>query len=188
MRPEVLLFDVNETLLDVKALAPRFTAAFGNADLLPDWFGLLLRYSLEVTVTGDYRPFDELAVGALVTSAARADMPIDLDEATALVDAMSEMPAHPDVASGLEQLKSAGFRLATLTNSRPDVAIDQLKYASIDGYFEAALSVESVGRFKPHPDTYVYAADTLGVPIERCTLVAAHDWDCLLYTSPSPRD
>ena len=32
---DVLVFDVNETLLNVRALAPRFEAALGEAALLP---------------------------------------------------------------------------------------------------------------------------------------------------------
>lgn len=177
MTADVLLFDVNETMLDVKALAPKFTEMFGDADLLGEWFALLLRYSLDVTTTGDYRPFDELAAGALVTTATRAGKAIHADQATALADAMAELPAHPDVADALWTLKASGFRLATLTNSRLDVVRSQLEFAELDSFFDTVLSVETVERFKPHPDTYLYAASQLGVPIGAITMVAAHDWD-----------
>ncbi len=177
MTADVLLFDVNETLLDVKALGSGFAATFGDADLLPKWFGMLLRYSLEVSVTGDYRSFDELAVGALMTTATSAGKPIAIEEATGLVDAMSQLPAHPDVADGLAGLKAYGFKLATLTNSRLDVAHAQLSSAGLDSYFDMVMSVETVERFKPHPDTYAYAATQLDVPIGAITMVAAHDWD-----------
>jgi 2-haloacid dehalogenase len=177
MRNDALVFDVNETLLDVTALAPRFAAAFPDRDLLPEWFGLLLRYSLEVTVTGDYRPFDELAVGALVTTAARAETPISGQEARALVDGMVDLPAHPDVPEGLAMLREAGFRLATLTNSRTEVVRSQLANAGIISHFDEVLSVETVRRFKPHPNTYRHAAEALGLPVDRMTMIAAHDWD-----------
>ena len=177
MAADVLLFDVNETLLDVKALAKNFTATFGDADLLGEWFGMLLRYSLEVSVTGDYHSFDELAVGALMTSATRVGKPVSVEDATALVGAMSELPPHPDVVDGLAALKQYGFKLATLTNSRLDVAHAQLGFAGIESYFDAVMSVETVQRFKPHGDTYRYAAEQLDVPIGAITMVAAHDWD-----------
>jgi hypothetical protein len=45
VHPDLLAFGVNETLLDVTALAPRFAAAFPGSDLLAEWFGPLLRYS-----------------------------------------------------------------------------------------------------------------------------------------------
>ncbi|WP_407156536.1 hypothetical protein [Bradyrhizobium sp. STM 3557] len=46
------------------------------------------------------------------------------------------MPAHPDVPAGLKQLKDAGFRLVTLSNSLQGAQIIQLRHAGIDGYFE----------------------------------------------------
>ena len=177
MTADVLLFDVNETLLDVKALGSAFEATLGDKALLPDWFGMLLRYSLEVSVTGDYRSFDELAISALMTSSTRAGKSLSPEEAAGLVDAMSQLPAHPDVAQGLAALKAYGFRLATLTNSRLDVAHQQLENAGLDSYFDTVMSVETVQRFKPHPATYRYAAEQLDVPIEAITMVAAHDWD-----------
>jgi len=74
-------------------------------------------------------------------------------------------------------LKQYGFRLATLTNSRLDVAHAQLEFAGLDSYFDPTMSVETVQRFKPHADTYHYGAEQLGVPIGAITMVAAHDWD-----------
>ena len=177
MTADVLLFDVNETLLDVRALGSAFDATFGDRALLPEWFGLLLRYSLEVSVTGDYSSFDALAVSALMTSSTRAGKSLSTEEAAGMVDAMSQLPAHPDVADGLAALKDYGFRLATLTNSRLDVAHAQLSSAGLDSYFDTVMSVETVQRFKPHPATYQYAAEQLDVPMGAITMVAAHDWD-----------
>jgi len=177
MVADVLLFDVNETLLDVRAMSPAFTETFGDAELLPKWFGTLLRYSLEVSVTGDYRSFDELAAGALMTTATSAGKSVTIDQATTVVATMSQLPAHSDVADGLGLLKQYGFRLATLTNSRLDVAHAQLEFAGLDSYFDTIMSVETVQRFKPHADTYHYGAEQLGVPIGAITMVAAHDWD-----------
>ena len=53
MKP-ILVFDVNETLLDVRAMSAGFEETFGDSTLLGEWFSTLLRYSLEVSVTGDY--------------------------------------------------------------------------------------------------------------------------------------
>jgi len=46
VRPDVLVFDVNKTLLDFTALAPRLAAAFPGSDLLAEWFGLVDRLTL----------------------------------------------------------------------------------------------------------------------------------------------
>src|ERR1700688_98306 len=48
MKPKVLVFDVNQTLLDVNALRPHFERVFGDGAVLLEWFVLLLQYSLVV--------------------------------------------------------------------------------------------------------------------------------------------
>jgi hypothetical protein len=45
-RRRVLVFDVNETMLDINALVPHFTRAFGDGQVLRQWFSTLLLYSM----------------------------------------------------------------------------------------------------------------------------------------------
>jgi 2-haloacid dehalogenase len=172
-----IVFDVNETLLDLQAMHPGFDAAFGSPDLIAPWFGQLLRHSLVATVTARYRPFDQLAVDALVLVATKAGIELSPTAAAEVVAQMRRLPPHPDVRPALERLRDAGFRIATLTNSPPAVLDDQLRNAGIDDLFTETLSVHPVQRFKPHPATYRSGADRLGVPIDQIRLVAAHDWD-----------
>jgi 2-haloacid dehalogenase len=174
---KTILFDVNETLLDLAGLRPRFRKAFGSDELVASWFGQLLRHSMVATLTDAYQPFDVLAVDALQIVAAKAGTTLSDSEATYVVDGMRELSPHPDVHSALTSLREHGFRLLTLTNSPPDMLADQLGFADIRDLFDDTLSVDAVGKFKPHPDTYRYAADSIGVPIGEVRLVAAHDWD-----------
>lgn len=176
---EALVFDVNETLLDVGALAPAFRSAFGSEELLPTWFGRMLRDSLLATVTAHYRRFDEIGTSALQAVAREAGVELDEVAAAAVVDGMRSLPAHPDVPEALERLVAAGFRLVTLTNSAPDVIADQLRNSDLDEYFEQQISVDAVRVFKPHPATYAHAAAQLGTPMGNVRLVAAHDWDVI---------
>jgi 2-haloacid dehalogenase len=89
------------------------------------------------------------------------------------------MPVHPDVPAGLKQLKDAGFRLVTLTNSPPDPQTSPLKHAGIDAWFERSFSVDSVRRFKPAPQVYHMVAEELNVPLTSICMVAAHVWDTI---------
>jgi 2-haloacid dehalogenase len=74
-------------------------------------------------------------------------------------------------------MKQAGFRLYTLTNSAAAVMESQIKHAGIDQYFDGRLSVEQLNVYKPHPRTYHWAANEVGVPIGNCMLIAVHGWD-----------
>jgi 2-haloacid dehalogenase len=66
---EILIFDVNETLLNLRVLRPHFERSFGSEQVMAEWFGLMLRLSLVATVTRTYRPFDELGRDALAMTA-----------------------------------------------------------------------------------------------------------------------
>jgi hypothetical protein len=48
----VLVFDVNETLLDLGALDPHFERVFGDAAVRREWFATMLQSALLLTVTG----------------------------------------------------------------------------------------------------------------------------------------
>ena len=128
-------------------------------------------------MTDAYQPFDVLAVDALESVSRGSGRVLAPGIAASVVDEMRRLPAHPDVRPALEELRTAGFTIATLTNSPPPVLADQLRNAGIAELFDSALSVDPVARFKPHPDTYRSAAQRLAVPIETIRLVAAHDWD-----------
>ena len=175
----VLVFDVNETLLDVSALVPAFRDVVGSDALLPIWFGRMLRDSLLATITARYRRFDELGTAALAAVAREAGIEMDNVTAAEVVDGMRSLPAHSEVPGALQRLAGAGFRLATLTNSAPDVIADQLRNSGLEEYFEHQISVEAVRLFKPHPVTYAHAAERLGVDIQGIRLIAAHDWDAI---------
>jgi 2-haloacid dehalogenase len=89
------------------------------------------------------------------------------------------MPAHADVPVGLKQLKDAGFRLITLSNSPQGVQIAQLRHAGIEGYFERLLSADLVRRFKPAPQMYHMAAEELFVSTAAICVLSTHLWDNL---------
>src|SRR6266550_6212057 len=56
-KSKVLVFDVNQTLLDLNALRPHFVRVFGDGKVLDEWFALLLQYSLVVSVADAYSDF-----------------------------------------------------------------------------------------------------------------------------------
>ena len=172
-----IVFDVNETLLDLRAMRTRFNAAFGSPDLLAPWFGQLLRHSLVATLTNTYAPFDVLGVDALQLVAAKAGIDVSEDNAAHVVDGMRHLPPHQDVRPAITQLREHGFRIATLTNSPLHLLTDQLANAEITDLFDMTMTIEPVRKFKPHPDTYRSGAKRLGVDISEMRLVAAHDWD-----------
>jgi 2-haloacid dehalogenase len=106
-------------------------------------------------------------------------IPIQHTDVVELGMRAATMPAHPDVPAGLKQLKDAGFRLVTLSNSPQGAQIIQLTHAGIDGYFERLLSVDLVRRYKPAPQVYHMAAEELYASTAEICMVSTHVWDTL---------
>ena len=173
----VIVFDVNETLLDLNSLKPQFEALFGTPSVLASWFSQLLHNALLATVLEDYRDFGELALAALDSVAARRGVRLSQEDKDSLFNTLQTLEPHPDVTESLDKLKHAGFRLAALSNSPYRVLTKQLSHARLAGYFDMALSVDEVKRFKPHPAVYRMAATRLGVAPADLRMVAAHAWD-----------
>ncbi len=173
----VLVFDVNETLLDLAALDEPFEKVFGSAYVRRQWFDQFIRSMLTTTASGPYVPFPKIGRAALDTVAQRRGRAVTDDEAKAVLSRIRALPAHLDARPALEDLRAHGFRLATLTNSTADVAEAQLAHAGLRDLFEQVLSADAVRRLKPAPEPYRMAAERLGVSVDQVRLVAAHDWD-----------
>jgi 2-haloacid dehalogenase len=173
----VIVFDVNETLLDLKALDSVFVDIFGDATVRQEWFNQLLQSALVTTVTGNYVDFGKVGMAALEMVANRKNVSLADEHREALKQTMHQLPPHPEVREALTQLRDSGFRLATLTNSTAQVSEAQIAYAGLSDMFEAMLSADSAGRLKPAAEPYRWAAESLGVDTSDIRLVAAHAWD-----------
>ena len=174
---KVVVFDSNETLLDLSALDPAFTAAFGDPSARKEWFRQVVELFFTATIVDRYRPFDRLADEALTMVAEWRGATVTQDGRRGIMSAMLAARAHADVAPALERLVAAGIRIAVLTNSTSSAVQAQAGHAGIAGYFERLLSVDAVQCYKPGRGAYEFAARELGVQPGEIRLVATHAWD-----------
>lgn len=177
--PSILVFDVNETLLDITTLEPLFARVFADPGVLREWFAQLILYSQSMSLSGIYAPFGSLAVAVLKMIGSIHRKPVTAADAEELQWRIKTMPAHAEVYDSLVRLKNAGFRLVTLTNSSSDTRPDALDRAGLSELLEHRFSVETVRRFKPAPEVYHQVCDTLQAAPANLCLVAAHTWDTL---------
>ena len=177
-RPHAIIFDMNETLLDLAPLREAVNKAFDNPGGFRQWFGQLLLHSQTATLTNQYFNFSTIAdVVYDMTATMLGTKPLGDEKKHELAQLFTSLPAHPDVAPGLARLRDAGFRLFTLTNSSPADTQKQLEAAGIREYFEQGYSVEPVRLYKPHPAPYLYVAEQAGLQPAQCLMAAAHGWD-----------
>lgn len=178
--PRVLVFDVNETLLDIESMAPLFDELFGDRRVLREWFNQLVLYSMTATLSNSYVDFATLAGGVLRMLADIHHAHVTDDDVARLAAGMRTMPAYADAVEGLNQLRDNGFRLATLTNSpHPPGLPTALENAGLAEFFEQRFTVDACQAFKPAPSVYRYVCSELDVTPADCLMVASHVWDLL---------
>jgi 2-haloacid dehalogenase len=173
----LVVFDINETLLDLRALDSIFIELTGTRDARREWFDLLIHTALTVTATGRYEDFSSIGAACLRAVALRHGRTATEADRRALGDGMRALPPHPEVPAELERLAAAGSDLLALGNSPLAVVEDQLRNAGLREYFAAVASAEQAQALKPNPAAYHLVADVTGSPLSTATLVAAHDWD-----------
>lgn len=179
--PKVIIFDVNETLLDLAPLKKSVGEALGGReDLLPLWFSTMLHYSLAETLSDEYHDFGEIGSAALVMVAQMQGIELSYEQArTAIVTPLGSLPPHADVKPGLESLSKGHYKIVSLTNSSFKGVEKQFENAGLTDFFDKRYSVEAIGKYKPHPDTYKMVLSDLAVKPEEALMVAAHPWDLM---------
>jgi len=175
-----LVFDVNETLLDLETLTPQFVRIFGDGRVMREWFAQLILYSEALTLAGKYVAFGELGGAVLEMVGSTRRQRVTAEDVLAVRQAIASMPCHPEVPGALRRLRDAGFRLCTLTNNPVATAKEQLERAGLADFFDQQFSVDgSVHRYKPAPETYRCVEHQLGIASCNCCMIACHTWDTL---------
>ena len=176
----IIVFDVNETLLDLNTLRPTFDRIFNDPAAMRLWFADLITYSEALTLSGFYVPFADIGGAVLRMLADTRGITISEADGAELTDRFATMPPHPEVPAALRRLRDHGFRLFTLTNNTLEISVRQLEQAGVIDVFERRFSVdETVRRYKPAPETYHSVAAALKVDPGDICLIACHVWDTI---------
>ena len=173
-RPEVVAFDVNETLLDLAPVRAALIEAGEPATLLPTVFARTLLTGFAATAVGSWCAFRDAFDAAL-----QQESDLGPDARATVIEGFRELAPHPDVGSALRRLKEGGFRVVTLSHGSPGIAEAGLERGGISALAERSMSSEAIRAWKPSREAYLWAAGSCGVAPDRMALVAAHGWDVL---------
>jgi 2-haloacid dehalogenase len=174
-RPNVVVFDVLETLLNLDPLAARLEEVGQPAALLGPWFMRFQRDSMALTLAGDAAPFEPVARQALRTETRHMLSEADIDHVLA---GFATLPAFEDAVPALRTLSQAQITVGCLTVGTPANTRRFLEGAGLGEFVDHVITAQAAGVWKPHPEIYRFAAERMDTPIERMALVAVHAWDC----------
>lgn len=172
------VFDAYGTLFDYAS------AAAGCRDVLGDklesltaiWRDKQLQYTWLRAVQGRHADFQQVTGDALDFALATLGL-TNTALRGRLMGLYLKLDAFPEVPAMLRRLRSAGMMTAILSNGTPAMLEAAVKNAKLTGLFDAVLSVEEVGVYKPHPKVYQLAVDRLGVPAPAISFQSSNAWD-----------
>jgi 2-haloacid dehalogenase len=175
---QACVFDAYGTLFDYASAAAKCQDRLGD-DLAPFaamWRDKQLNYTWLRAAQGRHADFWQVTSDALDFT--MESFGID-DHAlrTRLMNLYLTLDPFSEIDSVLARLTGAGIKLAILSNGTPAMLDAAVKNAKLDTYFDAIISVEEAGVFKPSPKVYRLAVNRLGVAAEKILFQSANAWD-----------
>jgi len=176
----IYVFDAYGTLFDVHAAIARHRAVAGaEAERFSEiWRTKQLEYTWTLTLAGHYLDFWTLTERALDYAFARVPS-VDRALRPRLLEAYLKLDAFAEVPPALAALKTAGARLAILSNGSPRMLGAAVEAAGLTALFDAVLSVHAVRVYKPRPEVYALVTHGLDVSAQEVTFVSSNRWDVM---------
>ncbi|NJD36313.1 MAG: haloacid dehalogenase type II [Betaproteobacteria bacterium] len=175
---DACVFDAYGTLFDFNSAASAARDELGDdwqrlsdlwrlKQLQYTWLRGLAQHHADLwQVTGDALDF---ALGTL-----RIQEPVLRER---LMNLYLQLSTYPEVPAMLRELKDRGMKLAILSNGSPPMLAAVVRNSGLDDAFDAVLSVEEVGVYKPHPSVYGLAAERLQIAPARICFLSSNGWD-----------
>jgi 2-haloacid dehalogenase len=186
-KPKAVLFDAYGTLFDVYSvglLAEQLFPANGNA-LGVLWRDKQIEYTRLVTTSNHgehYQPFWELTRAALRYACKRLALELTPAREDRLMNQYRHLSAFPENREVLAALKARGVVTGILSNGDPDMLGVAVRSAGLEGLLDHVLSVDSVRKYKTHPDAYALGPKATGLEAGQITFVSCNAWDALAAT------
>jgi 2-haloacid dehalogenase len=173
----ICVFDAYGTLFDVDAAA-RESAVPRELwpQLAAEWRRKQLEYTWLRTAAGAYADFWQVTQDALdwTLEALALQDPALRAELLALY---RRLAPYPEVPAVLQALRACGTQLAILSNGSRVMLADAVTSAGFDGVFDAVLSVDAVGAYKPAPAVYDLVGAEFGCGPRDVLFISANGWD-----------
>lgn len=190
--PRAVLFDAYGTLFDVYSvgeLAEQLFPGHGQA-LSVLWRDKQIEYTRLVTTCNHgarYQPFWELTRAALIYAIKRIVGPthpaginaIFDTEIDRLLNQYRHLSAFPENRQVLIDLKARGIVTGVLSNAEPTMLDMAIRSAGLDGLLDHVLSVDTVRKYKTHPEAYALGEQATGLPASQIVFVSSNTWDSL---------
>jgi len=161
--PKAIIFDLLTALLDSWKV---WDDAAGNSDDGRKWRA---RY-LELTYgSGKYQPYEDLVARSA------ADTGLSSSAPEALLKQWDTLEPWPEAPEIFAKLQARGILLGMVTNCSIELGRRAAKRCGVK--FDAVVTAEEAGFYKPHPKPYTAILEALGVKASEALFVAGSSAD-----------
>jgi 2-haloacid dehalogenase len=176
---QAVVFDAYGTLFKVSGPVEKLSGTIGerSVEFAVTWRQKQLEYCWLRSLVGVHADFWEVTRQAL-------DFTLDLFQiseaglADELMTHYLKLDVFEDVAATLTALRAKNKRLAILSNGSPSMLDSILRHNGLEKSFEAVLSVEEIGIYKPSRRVYRLALQRLHIAdAASVCFVSANGWD-----------
>lgn len=185
--PRAVLFDAYGTLFDVYSvglLAEQLFPGQGQA-LGVLWRDKQIEYTRLVTTSNGgehYQPFWDLTRAGLRYACKRLGLDLNAEREQRLMNQYRHLSAFPENREVLQALKKRGIVTGILSNGDPAMLDVAVKSAGLEGLLDHVLSVDSIRKYKTHPDAYALGPQATGLAAKQIAFVSCNSWDALAAT------
>lgn len=174
---QACVFDAYGTLFDVHSAVGRHSARLPDASGVSTlWRTKQLEYTWLRTLMGRYVDFWQITQDALNFALDTYDV-ADAALRQDLMRAYLELSCYLEVPKVLGELKEKGFRCAILSNGSPDMLNAAVRNSELQDFFDAVISVDALGLYKPDPRVYQMAVDQLDLTPGEIAFQSSNAWD-----------
>ena len=175
---QACVFDAYGTLFDYASAAAACRSEIGDKfeRLTAIWRDKQLQYTWLRAIEGRHADFQQVTGDALDFALATLGL-TNTALRGRLMGLYMTLDAFPEVPEMLRRLRSGGMKTAILSNGSPMMLQAAVESTGLVGLFDAVLSVEEVGVYKPDPKVYQLAVDRLGMSASAISFQSSNAWD-----------
>ncbi len=185
--PKAVLFDAYGTLFDVYSvslLAEQLFPGHGTA-LSVLWRDKQIEYTRLVTTSdggAHYQPFWDLTRAGLRYACKRLGLALSPAHEERLMNQYRHLSTFPENREVLTALKDKGIVTGILSNGDPGMLGIAVRSAGLESLLDHVLSVDSVRKYKTHPEAYALGPQATGLDVRQIAFVSCNAWDALAAT------
>jgi len=174
---KIVIFDVNQTIFKLDEIEKRFKRFNLSSYLVENWFLSVLKEGFALSDKSKFVDFKTIGLNELQKILFSEEIKVEKKTINYLFDGFKNLKAHPEIKNAFQILKKKNIKIVTLTNGSAKNTENLLKKNLLEKYVTKCFSIDSVKKWKPHPEPYEMVIKHFNCTPQDAIMIAVHGWD-----------